>query len=442
MRTKLVILTLLLVSTVQANPPPSTAAPDEQLRTAFAKLNPIVDKIWIDSTRGASGPSDRPTIVLQVEGDSMRAHDGQVEASLEFLTNLMSLGYFVGHDQALADSNDVREGDSILDAPIARTSILSQDTVRLFGENATASVMFSLHTICSTNEPECFIDQQSAFVCGFTFVLAHEFSHVIAGDRTSSYDAYPVDKEIAADKAALRVMRMLASDTSRGPSIASNDGAMASCLAMPAAFLEMNVRNAPEALKPAFSSRKEAYMASLGEARDAVEEMVTLEKKVGGVGTLTVMGATKDDLVIMEGVDVSALASSPLTLSTGAYHIAVVGPRGFTSGRVIVKAGKVASFEATPTPFVPADGSALRSLERKGDWPAIVVGASEARLKPRSTGVAMQLWKAMHRLHLDAWIEPIDADGLTKAEVRSALRWRNRGVPSSGWDSALGTDDP
>jgi hypothetical protein len=421
---------------IQARMAKAATLPMERrtLEVGTVYSNYFLDQAWDISTEGNGHATQKPKVKFALEGESMLVDNGDIILPIPFLMSMTALAVIVGHDAAFDDDLEHVTAPGMLGQPIGNLQLLREyGNTGLFGEDANNTFMFVQYLNCARSGGECASSQTAAQICGFVFVFGHELSRVLSNQHMPDDGAYPIDDELEADKNGLRVLRRFIERSDADDPIVQSDASRHACLAMPAAFLEVNERGMRSSLKDSFARRKEAYLAALGDDRDAVEDLTKLQESTSGIGTLHIAPLPDDSLIVVDGVQVAHDDAASLQLITGVHTVSVASADGFASSKVTIRGGMPAPYKPDFTPFNPSSGAKLSTDVSRRSWAEVVAETADMRLRPIDAASSPALWKALHELKLDAWIVPAPGQELS----REARRWQTRALTGATWSDAF-----
>jgi len=338
----------------------------------------------IETVDNDSGPP------ASIDGDVIRV-------STAALTDLIFLGFLLGHDVYVDAGESFPIRDTLTTHPYATSQILPLLNPL---DVSTFYRMPQELMKCPNTLTQCAEPQASATVIGVIgFVIAHEMSHRLL-NHGSNLNRSPAE-ELAADAKAWDILMKIA------PTIEADD----------TASLEYRVRVAIEAGPRVFlrwlvdrtsaGNLKEQYRERLdkisGRATEDVDATVMLLADAGVVGggirSVTITWSERPDELFINGVPVapSEVEGKPLQIMTSAHVFARRGSR-FAYAEVRREP------QATLT-FVPlvdgASTSEIDRLRRERKWFDVFLRTATPDLQPRNPQAARRLRDALARFKMD-----------------------------------------
>ena len=421
---------------LQSLPPLERAAAMTELFSKYA-----LDQAW-GLARASSGDGARkPGVNVLQTNQPIYVSAGQLNVSVQFYAQLMSLSLLVGHDAAVADSMDMPVRNPLLFKPFQEGRLLSlmPEAGGIFeSDQFLGPAGIAMFSTCTSQAPECQQAQGAAIMCAAIFVLGHEVAHVRERHTDRRGGVYPLEEELLADARGLEGLQKYVRNLQNSGQVLSATAKKA-CLAAPVAFFELNSRRVAisQQTKSEYLRRKETLLVAMGQARDDIESLVEVATESSGGGSVAVTWSAVPSLVLIDGVAVNLAEVERLVLSVGRHRLVALNGDGLSSLEFRVSHRKVARLRSELRPFRAVGASELASLVGQKSWAEVLVSTSDSELRPKSASVAMAHWNALRGLRLGAWIDRRDMVQVSAADARQARRWRATGLPLTDWDDSL-----
>jgi hypothetical protein len=412
---------------------------DSFIQTNFQKfvdlyINQLLWDPDFQKKMGSNLPKAAPKVTVRVTTELRTpfAEDGQIILPVSYVVYLWNISTLVGHDVYGSD-NFVHLDRPLLSTPFRTNSIipLLSPLYQFVDTNGYQAVRYYIQ--CPANDKKCNEVQTSSATALILFALLHEISHQFF-HHDLAYEGVDLEKELAADQNAYFVLTQLSSDfiDPLGDRDVTKEIRLAYRLS-PIVWLE--IESSRSGITNVIAQKRaQALIEKLKpEEHDAMEEFLEPEITSDNLARLTITWNDAPDLLIVDGVTMSAMdiKGRALLVTSGLHTVIATRHNAISVNRFSAHADK--RVQLLFQPFVAFDGAAMPALEKQQDWLGILRATSDETLRPKDATVGLYHWEALHRLDLDGLISIDDWSSIPESKRATYLRWQNSGAPLASW---------
>ena len=417
--------------------------PPEQAARRGTELlaNFFLDYSWkvLEEVKGRSSKK-KPRIVVSMEAQTPHMEGDRLIVPVASYTEMMLTGTLLGHDIAVLNAADVPQQQAMLLQPLFAGKVIPQLSQLKIGADERFVTIASMGMVnaCGPQFKVCQQAQIAAGLCLAMFTFGHEATHVRAGHGERKDGNYPSDEELVADEGGRVAVEGFIRRADM-KEVFDSDVARIACKAAPAAYLGLlGGTSASTSTRKDLAMRQEKYISNLGDEETDVELAVRPELRRSGIGSLALTLSGSPETIVLDGVEVSAEDVEALVLEAGEHKALLVAQGALSLTTFEIATGRQTRLKPAFRELRSGSSEAdVRALLKGRKWFDVLLCTTDARLRPARRELVQAHWQALQRLGLAALIVPTDGDGLSAAERRKGVRWRNEMVPGAAWDSDL-----